>query len=148
MTEVLLLVLGLLACGMLALALYHNGIHVKIAMLTIFLVLGNAVYFSLDGVKGWPDDTPGEVKGVIAYIIVVNPTENDKGGIYIGYYPSTETKWFEYDYPYEAPKNIRIEYSNDRASKFEKAKKAMENCLLYTSPSPRDRQKSRMPSSA
>ena len=28
------------------------------------------------------------------------------------------------------------------------AKAALEDCLLYTSPSPRDRQKSRMPSSA
>ena len=28
------------------------------------------------------------------------------------------------------------------------ADRALENCLLYTSPSPRDRQKSRMPSSA
>ena len=31
---------------------------------------------------------------------------------------------------------------------FEPAKKQSYNCLLYTSPSPRDRQKSRMPSSA
>jgi Tfp pilus assembly protein PilF len=31
---------------------------------------------------------------------------------------------------------------------FENAEKAVKACLLYTSPSPRDRQKSRMPSSA
>ena len=31
---------------------------------------------------------------------------------------------------------------------FEKMKEHAYNCLLYTSPSPRDRQKSRMPSSA
>ena len=38
----------------------------------------------------------------------------------------------------------------DSASKKKPADpaKLLENCLLYTSPSPRDRQKSRMPSSA
>ena len=39
----------------------------------------------------------------------------------------------------------------DRLAELQNAKKAsrqMYDCLLYTSPSPRDRQKSRMPSSA
>ena len=35
-----------------------------------------------------------------------------------------------------------------RLLKLEQRIKELENCLLYTSPSPRDRQKSRMPSSA
>ncbi|CAB5703348.1 Uncharacterised protein [Providencia rettgeri] len=34
------------------------------------------------------------------------------------------------------------------ASKFNSIPKVINTCLLYTSPSPRDRQKSRMPSSA
>ena len=38
-----------------------------------------------------------------------------------------------------------IEYANDPVAK---ERELLEACLLYTSPSPRDRQKSRMPSSA
>ena len=36
----------------------------------------------------------------------------------------------------------------DPVSKFKKALTHIKNCLLYTSPSPRDRTRSRMPSSA
>ena len=37
---------------------------------------------------------------------------------------------------------------DDSLSYLEMVSKLYKNCLLYTSPSPRDRQKSRMPSSA
>ena len=37
---------------------------------------------------------------------------------------------------------------DERSRSYEIVAKLMETCLLYTSPSPRDRQKSRMPSSA
>ena len=52
------------------------------------------------------------------------------------------TKWF-YDCTYEIHSNLALMYVMD-----ERFKENYENCLLYTSPSPRDRQKSRMPSSA
>ena len=45
---------------------------------------------------------------------------------------------YEEDWPFDADTPDRIDYSNGDDI----------NCLLYTSPSPRDRQKSRMPSSA
>ena len=68
------------------------------------------------------------------------------------YIPSVdETKW----YSYCVKNNIRVSYF---PVQYEKGKwkitiniglyKKGETCLLYTSPSPRDRQKSRMPSSA
>ena len=52
-----------------------------------------------------------------------------------------------------APGTLKVVY-NDDVPKFMGAKKmslhqtGFQDCLLYTSPSPRDRQKSRMPSSA
>ena len=50
------------------------------------------------------------------------------------------------------PKVIQTTQANYTAPKVHKAEAALvcenDNCLLYTSPSPRDRQKSRMPSSA
>ena len=44
-------------------------------------------------------------------------------------------------------KNQNI-YIEKKISQYKKFLKSSKNCLLYTSPSPRDRQKSRMPSSA
>ncbi|CZS11803.1 DNA topoisomerase I [Clostridioides difficile] len=44
--------------------------------------------------------------------------------------------------------DCRIEFNEITKDAIKKAIKHPRNCLLYTSPSPRDRQKSRMPSSA
>ena len=41
-----------------------------------------------------------------------------------------------------------IKFHGKPVNKFPLKNSNIENCLLYTSPSPRDRQKSRMPSSA
>ena len=47
------------------------------------------------------------------------------------------------------PSHIAISIVQDLAKEFDNIKIGMQDCcLLYTSPSPRDRQKSRMPSSA
>ena len=43
---------------------------------------------------------------------------------------------------------IKIRIDNQRKFEREQSAIKIENCLLYTSPSPRDRQRSRMPSSA
>ena len=45
-------------------------------------------------------------------------------------------------------KKSKIDTNKDFNAKIKKLNKEFVNCLLYTSPSPRDRQKSRMPSSA
>ena len=47
-----------------------------------------------------------------------------------------------------APGNVYSRFTNPTVRAFEQRLAALEGCLLYTSPSPRDRQKSRMPSSA
>ena len=41
-----------------------------------------------------------------------------------------------------------LAYCRDKLAAVEQQIKVLDGCLLYTSPSPRDRQKSRMPSSA
>ena len=49
---------------------------------------------------------------------------------------------------FNADKEVAEIYKNDRSC-YQKIKKALPKyCLLYTSPSPRDRTRSRMPSSA
>ena len=46
-------------------------------------------------------------------------------------------------------KDHTVEYTSiDYHSMCQKSKERIKNCLLYTSPSPRDRTRSRMPSSA
>ena len=64
--------------------------------------------------------------------------------------PSGKVKWFNAKKGYgfitddETQKDIFLHVSELENSKL----RVLKDCLLYTSPSPRDRQKSRMPSSA
>lgn len=126
MTQTLLLAIALFSAVMLAVSFYFISKVIKFTVLALFVFLANAIYFSFDGVKGWPSEEPTEVKGILASVVIVNPTDEDAGGIYIGLYPSTPIKWYQYTYPRYAPKTFYIKYSNDRASEFEKAKQALE----------------------
>ena len=126
MTQTILLITGLSAALLLAISFYWNNWIVKFLAITVFVVLANAMYFSLDGVKGWPAEEPREVKGILASVVIVNPSSEDEGGIYISLFPTLPKKWYEYEYPRHAPKTFFVEYSNDRAAEFELAKKAME----------------------
>ena len=49
---------------------------------------------------------------------------------------------------FELIDKLRIAYEDGRIQALEELISIYNDCLLYTSPSPRDRQKSRMPSSA
>ena len=71
--------------------------------------------------------------------LVAPPDDTVYGG---GYYWGRVT--FPQDYPF-APPGIQFVTPSGR---FRPETKICMSCLLYTSPSPRDRQKSRMPSSA
>ena len=125
MTQTHLLIIALLAVSVMAISLYWNNFHTKFASIALFIILANAVYFSLDGVKGWPAEEPREVKGTIASIVIVNPSESFEGAIYVGVFLSEENEWYEYDYPRISPKTFYVKYSNNRAAEFEKAKQAM-----------------------
>ena len=125
MTQTLLLIIALLAVSVMAISLYWNNFHTKFASIALFIILANCVYFSLDGVKGWPAEEPREVKGTIASIVIVNPSESFEGAIYVGVFLSEENEWYEYDYPRISPKTFYVKYSNNRAAEFEKAKQAM-----------------------
>ena len=122
MTQTLLLIIALLAVSVMAISLYWNNFHTKFASIALFIILANCVYFSLDGVKGWPAEEPREVKGTIASIVIVNPSESFEGAIYVGVFLSEENEWYEYDYPRISPKTFYVKYSNNRAAEFEKAK--------------------------
>lgn len=126
MTQTLLLMMGLFVALYIAGSFYYDNWINRFAVITLLVCLANAIYFSLDGVKGWPAEEPAEVKGLLASVVVVNPSSDDPGGIYISLFPTLPQKWYEYVYPREAPKTFFVEYSNDRAAKFELAKKAME----------------------
>lgn len=127
MTQGILVFIALQTLAVIAAALYANHWFIKFVVIGYLTVLANAVYFSLDGVKGWPAEEPREIKGILASVVIVNPSSEDTGGIYIGLYPTMPAEWYEYVYPREAPKTFYLEYSNDRAATFEQAKKAMEN---------------------
>ena len=126
MTQVMLLVMAFFVVSYLALSYYYDNWINRFAVLTLFVCLANAVYFSLDGAKGWPAEEPRELSGIIASIVVINPSESSDGAIYVGVFLKEKPKWYEYSYSRVAPKTFYIKYSNNRASEFEKAKKAMQ----------------------
>jgi hypothetical protein len=128
MTQTILLFVALFTVTVTAISFYWNDKATKFIVIALFVGLANSIYFSLDGVKGWPAEEPREVKGILASVVVVNPSppDGEKGGIYISLYPTLPKKWYEYVYPRTAPKTFYVEYSNDRAAKFDLAKKAME----------------------
>jgi len=128
MTQTILLAFAFLTVFITAVALYSNALIMKFIAVAMMTIVASGVYFSLDNVKGWPAEEPIEVKGVLASVVVVNPSpqDNEKGGIYISLFPTLPKKWYDYEYPRTAPKTFFVEYSNDRAAKFELAKKAME----------------------
>ena len=126
MTQAILVGLSLQAVAFIALAFYTNHWFSKLLVVAYLTVIANGMYFAFDGVKGWPAEEPREVKGVIASIVIVNPSESFEGAIYVGVFLSEEKNWYEYDYPRIAPKVFYVKYSNNRAAQFEKAKKAIQ----------------------
>lgn len=126
MTQTILLIMALFVAFAIAISFYYNNKWFKFVAITLFVIMANTIYFSLDGVKGWPAEEPSEVKGLLASVVIVNPSSDDAGGIYISLFPTMPKKWYEYVYSRQAPKTYYIEYSNDRAAEFEMAKKAMQ----------------------
>lgn len=126
MTQAILVGLALQAVAFIALAFYTNHWFSKFLVVAYLTVLANGMYFAFDGVKGWPAEEPREVKGVIASIVILNPSANDEGAIYVSIFLSEDQKWWQYQYPRFAPKTFYVKYSNNRAAQFEKAKKAMQ----------------------
>jgi hypothetical protein len=124
MTQSLILIIALATAGMTALAFYYNN-WIKFFVVLLVFILANMIYFTFDGVKGWPAVENKEVKGVLASVIIINPSQMSKGAIIISLFPTEEKKWYEYEYPNYAPKTYYLEYSNDRAAEFEKARQAM-----------------------
>ena len=72
-----------------------------------------------------------------------NPENDSFRGNLIGFCPFQERGELT-----ERPRADEVEWSDLLAELFIAAREDLNVCLLYTSPSPRDRQKSRMPSSA
>lgn len=126
MTQTFLLIIALLTLAIIAATFYFNKRWMKFVAMVVLTIIANTIYFSLDGVKGWPAEEPREVKGVVASIVILNPSESFEGAIYVGVFLSDDKKWYEYGYPRLAPKTYYIKYSNNRAAQFEKAKKAMQ----------------------
>ena len=125
MTENILLFIALTAFAVLGLALYRNNVAMKFAVITVYAVLTSSVYFALDGVKGWPAKEQQEVKGILATVVIINPSDKGEGGIIISLFLTEPAKWHEYEYDKNAPKTFYIKYTNDRAAQFESAKQAL-----------------------
>ena len=125
MTQALLLIVGLVSAFVLALSYYWSNKVLKFLTVALFVFLANAIYFTFEDVKGWPTEETSEVKGILASVTIVNPSDTEGGGIYISLFPTTPQEWYEYQYHRYAPRIFYVEYSNDRAAEFEKAKQAM-----------------------
>lgn len=125
MTQMILLFIGLTAAASMAVAFYWNNVVMKLFVLTSYAILASAVYFSLDGVKGWPAEEKKEVSGMLASVIIINPSDKSEGAIIISLFPNGVKDWYEYEYPRYAPKTFYLKYSNDRAAQFEAAKQAL-----------------------
>lgn len=126
MTQTILLLIGLATVSIMAIAFYWNDWVTKFTVLAFCVVLANSVYFALDGVKGWPAEEPTVVKGSLASVVIIGPTPDKPGAIYVGIFLNMPKNWYQYEYPRVAPKTFFVEYSNSRAAQFQKAKKALE----------------------
>jgi hypothetical protein len=124
MIQLILLSIAVAFFFILAVTYFWNNVPLKFASLVFAVVLANGVYFSLDRLAGWPVEAK-DVKGIVASITMVNPTDTEEGGIYISVFSTLPVAWYEYIYPRKAPRLYYLEYSNYRASQFEKAKEQM-----------------------
>lgn len=124
-TQAVILGLALQTALLLAISLYFRDWTMKFLTLVSAVLLANFVYFTFEGVKGWPSEDTSVVKGVLSSVVIVNPSNEEEGAIYISVFPSTPAEWYEYKYTRKAPKTFYIKYSNDRAAKFEEAKQAL-----------------------
>lgn len=125
MTQLIVLSFALFTAAAIAVSFYLNSKLVKFISIALIVVLANMTYFTFDGVKGWPAEENKNIKGILTAVTILNPSENDPGAIFISLYPTTPKKWYEYEYYRRAPRTFHIKYSNNRAAKFEQAKKAL-----------------------
>lgn len=124
-TQAIILGLALQTALLVAIALYFGNWIWRFVAITSIVVLANSIYFTFESVKGWPSEDTRVVKGILSSVVIVNPSNGDEGAIYISLFPTTPSKWYEYQYNRKAPKTFYIKYTNDRAAKFEEAKQAL-----------------------
>lgn len=124
-SQALLVAFALFTLAIIALAFYFKNAFLKFLVVAYLAVLASAIYFTYEGVKGWPTDDDRVVKGILSAVVIVNPSDKSEGAIYISLFPTVPSEWYEYRYHREAPRTFYIKYTNDRAAAFEKAKQAM-----------------------
>lgn len=126
MTQAVLVFSSLFIVAVCSFLFYYNNVVSKFIAVLLLVLLSNGVYFMFDDAKGWPTENTKEVKGMLASVTIVNPTKEDPGAIYVSIFPEDLPKWYEYSYHRNSPRLFYIKYSNDRASRFEQAKEALE----------------------
>ncbi len=124
-SQALLVAFAIFTLAIIALAFYFRNTFLKFLVVAYLTVLASAIYFTYEGVKGWPTDDDRVVKGILSAVVIVNPSDKSEGAIYISLFPTVPAEWYEYQYHREAPRTFYIKYTNDRAAAFEKAKQAM-----------------------
>ena len=80
-------------------------------------------------------------------ILISGPTASGKSSFAIRFAKKINGEIINAD-SMQVYKQLKILSARPDPKKYQKIKHHLYGCLLYTSPSPRDRQKSRMPSSA
>lgn len=124
-SQALLVTFALFTLVIIALAFYFRNAFLKFLVVAYLTILASAIYFTYEGVKGWPTDDDRVVKGILSAVVIVNPSDESEGAIYVSLFPTVPAEWYEYQYHREAPRTFYIKYTNDRAAAFEKAKQAL-----------------------
>jgi hypothetical protein len=124
-SQALLVAFAIFTLAIIALAFYFRNPFLKFLVVAYLAVLASAIYFTYEGVKGWPTDDTAVVKGILSSVVIVNPSDMSEGAIYISLFPTLPSEWYEYQYHRKAPRTFYIKYTNDRAAEFEKAKDAL-----------------------
>jgi len=126
MTQGILVFISLQIVLMMSIAFYFNNAISKFLVVFLLVLFANGIYFLFDGIKGWPTEDTSNVKGTLSSVTIINPSETDKGAIFITVFLETPPGWYEYHYHRNSPRLFYVKYSNDRAAKFEEAKEALE----------------------
>ena len=124
-SQALLVAFAIFTLAVIALAFYFRNTFLKFLVVAYLTILASAIYFTYEGVKGWPTDDDRVIKGILSTVVIVNPSDKDEGAIYISLFLTVPAEWYEYQYHREAPRTFYVKYTNDRAAEFEKAKQAL-----------------------
>lgn len=122
-----------------ALQIYYQKLFfMKVVAVTLLFVISSGVYFSFDSYKGWPSSSNPVEGSEVLNIVVVEPTENSIGAIYVLVNDKVVPQSFlnrmlDYrpDTP-KAPRSYYIPYSKPTGAEYSEAGKKLKKGFKVT----------------